>query len=161
MAYDGLVYTYPDGSKGGVPYDFWQTYMKNRHLYEQLGKPTPMHYVTTKEPDGSVWTYGFSYANPFSYETSRQESAPMYEEAGSLYDRIRPPEEGTPVVTEPIVVSEPSPPAPPVAPGVTEPGGYDYPAAAAGVGVSDLVGVGLLGLVARGLGMRRFRKRKK
>lgn len=154
MAYDGLVYLYPDGSRGGVPYDSWQTYVQNRGLYIKYNKPTPVNYVTVNEPDGSVWEYTFSYADPFTCIEKLERSAAYagYTATGTAATTpIK--QTGTPTVTVPIVVTTPGEPEVPT---VTDPtgGGGSEPSITegGGGGISDLIGLGAMVMAAVGLG---------
>jgi len=57
---------------GDIPRDVYQTYLKNRELYEQLGKPAPRHYDETVPGQVTVT----SYAKP---EVSRTYEEPVGE----------------------------------------------------------------------------------
>ena len=168
MAYDGRIYTYPNGQKGGVPYQIWEEYKQNRALYIAAGKPTPTYHVVTNEPDGSTWDYTFKFSDPFSYTSKKQISlaAPLPEgRTGELYEAM-PAQAGSPEVTEEIKAPRVSTTDPKgtgtiqatTVTTVTIPEGQAI--ITSGGQYGDLVGLGFLGLLALGLGVMVYNKSK-
>lgn len=83
---NGLVETYPDGRKAGIPYDTWQTFLANRQKYIDLGKDFPRQYTQEADETGAVWEYLFSFENPFYPISRRMVQVPLVTPSGILLD---------------------------------------------------------------------------
>lgn len=83
---DGLIYTWSDGRRAGMPEDTYKTFIQNRHLYVEMNKPIPYYQSEAKESDGSVWVYRFSFDDPFNYFERQMFSPPIVTESGDLIE---------------------------------------------------------------------------
>lgn len=166
MAYDGLIYSWPyGGQRSGIPFDLYDEFQRNKHLYDELGRPYPHHSNVVNEPDGSSWRYDFAYTNPFSYEYKVQTSTPVpgFGNTPAIPGIDLP---GTGLPGSGTVPPAVNPPAPEPAPApVTPPGGSPAPIDDGGnwtgAGAStwgDLLPLAGLGVLGLALGFRRKRK---